>query len=151
MRHDDRARPWIVAIHGAGAGEPLDLLWMGSVRAHRRLPRQRDERRSAEHGPRSRTPSDYRFPGSDVLVNLYGLAQAMSDIRAAARWTRAQGATAIAVHGISLGSYAAALLAGLEPTSIVSLPDTSRRYCRARTVPCHALRARRARGDGTDT
>ena len=114
LRDDDRARPWIVAIHGVGAGEPLDLLWMGSVRYHRRLSVNVINVVLPRHGPRSRTPSDDQFPGSDVLVNLYGFAQAMSDIRAALAWARAQGATAIAVHGISLGSYAAALLAGLE-------------------------------------
>jgi len=115
LRHDDGPRPWIVALHGAGAGEPLDLLWMGSARAHRRLGVNVINVVLPRHGPRARAASDDRFPGPDSLVNLYGFAQAMSDTRAALGWVRAQRATAIAVHGISLGSYAAALLAGLDP------------------------------------
>ncbi|MFN8037322.1 MAG: hypothetical protein U0V73_15480 [Acidimicrobiia bacterium] len=114
LRHEG-PRPWVVAIHGAGAGEPFDLLWMGSVRAHRRLGVNVLNLVLPRHGPRSRAASDDRFPGPDLLVNLYGFAQAMSDARAAVAWARAQHATAIAVHGISLGSYSAALLAGLEP------------------------------------
>ncbi len=115
LRSDGGPRPWIIALHGAGAGEPVDLLWMGSVRAHRRLGVNVMHVVLPRHGPRSRAASDDRFPGPDVLVNLYGFAQAMSDTRAGLAWARSQGATAIAVHGISLGSYPAALLAGLEP------------------------------------
>ena len=115
LRHDDRPRPWIVALHGAGAGEPLDLLWMGSARAHRRLGVNVMNVVLPRHGPRSRAASEDRFPGPEALVNLYGFAQAMSDTRAALGWVRAQRATAIAVHGISLGSYPAALLASLDP------------------------------------
>jgi hypothetical protein len=114
LRNDDRPRPWVVALHGAGAGEPADLWWMGSVGVHRRLGVNVMNVILPRHGPRSRVASDDRFPGLDPLVNLYGFAQAMSDTRAAVAWARTQHATAVAVHGISLGSYAAALLAGFE-------------------------------------
>lgn len=136
LRHDDGPRPWIVALHGAGAGEPLDLLWMGSVRAHRRLGVNVMNVVLPRHGPRSRAASEGSFPGPEVLVNLYGFAQAMSDTRAALGWVRAQRATAIAVHGISLGSYAAALLAGLDSdldcviagTPLVDVVELMRRH-----------------------
>ena len=114
LRHDERPRPWLVALHGAGAGEPVDLWWMGSRGAHHRLGVNVMNVILPRHGPRSRVASDDRFPGLDPLVNLYGFAQAMSDTRAALAWVRAQHATAIGVHGISLGGYAAALIAGLE-------------------------------------
>ncbi len=115
LRHDGRPRPWVVAIHGYGAGEPYDLWWMGSLAVHRQLHVNVMNVVLPRHGPRGRVASDDRFPGLDALVNLYGFVQAIWDIRRGVSWARAQGATAIGVHGISLGAYTAALLAGVEP------------------------------------
>ena len=56
-----------------------------------------------------------RFPGIDPVVNVYGFAQAIWDVRRAITWACQQGDTAIGVHGISLGAYVASLLAGVEP------------------------------------
>jgi hypothetical protein len=50
----------------------------------------------------------------DALANVHGLTQAIWDIRRCIRWAREQGATAVGVHGVSLGAYTAALLAGIE-------------------------------------
>jgi dienelactone hydrolase len=50
----------------------------------------------------------------DPLSNVLGLSQAIWDIRRCILWAREQGATGIGVHGVSLGAYTAALLAGLS-------------------------------------
>ena len=115
LRHDDRPRPWVVALHGHGEGEPIDLLMMGSRGLmqdvgvnilHPVLPM---------HGPRSRTSTNDRFPSLDPLVNFYGMCQGMWDIRQMLAWIRLQGATRIGVYGVSLGGHTAALLASLDP------------------------------------
>jgi hypothetical protein len=114
LRHQG-PRPWLVALHGYGTGEPYDLWWMGSVAAHRQLGVNVMNVVLPRHGTRGRAESDDRFPGLDPFVNLFGFAQAIWDIRRAIGWARTQGATRIGVHGISLGGYVAALLAGIEP------------------------------------
>jgi hypothetical protein len=114
LRHKE-PRPWIVALHGYGTGEPYDLWWMGSAAAHQHLGVNVMNVILPRHGPRGRVAITDRFPGYDPVVNVYGFAQAISDIRRAITWARAQGDTAIGVYGISLGGYVAALLAGIEP------------------------------------
>jgi len=48
------------------------------------------------------------------LDTVHAEAQSVWDLRRVLGWIRAQGAPAIAVHGVSLGGYNAALLAGIE-------------------------------------
>ena len=115
VRHDDRPRPWVVVLHGLRQGEPLDLVLMGAVGLARRLGVNVLHPVLPLHGPRSRTTTLERFPSLDPLVNFYGLSQAMWDVRQTLTWARAEGATEIGVHGVSLGGHTAALLASVEP------------------------------------
>jgi len=116
FRHPGPPRPWLVLIHGFLMGSPTrdfgiwdprffgDRLGMNLV--YPVLP---------FHGPRrvGRLSGDGFFTG-DILDVVHAEAQAMWDIRRILRWIRAQGAPAIGVHGVSLGGYQTALLAGLE-------------------------------------
>jgi hypothetical protein len=114
LRHKS-PRPWVVALHGYGTGEPYDLWWMGSLAAHHQLGVNVMNVILPRHGPRSRVAIADRFPGIDPIVNVYGFSQAIWDIRRAMTWARQQSDTPIGVYGISLGAYAASLLAGVEP------------------------------------
>jgi hypothetical protein len=114
LRHQ-APRPWVVALHGYGTGEPYDLWWMGSLAAHQQLGVNVMNVILPRHGPRGRVAITDRFPGVDPVVNVYGFAQAIWDVRRAITWVRQQGDTVIGVHGISLGAYVASLLAGVEP------------------------------------
>ena len=114
LRHRD-PRPWVVALHGYGTGEPYDLWWMGSAAMHQELGVNVMNVVLPRHGPRSRVAIDDRFPGIDPVVNVFGFAQAIWDIRRAITWARTQGEGPIGVYGISLGGYVASLLAGVEP------------------------------------
>jgi hypothetical protein len=117
LRHEDGPRPWLVCIHGMGMGVPIaDLSAFEAGRLYRDggfnlvlpvLP---------AHGPRRahglRLPD---VPGADYLDLIHMLAQGLWDVRRLLGWIRDEGATAIGVHGISLGGYVAALLACHEP------------------------------------
>jgi len=46
------------------------------------------------------------------------------DVRRCLSWVRSQGATATGMHGVSLGGYTAAILAGLEHPNIARMYDT---------------------------
>jgi hypothetical protein len=114
LQHDDdRPRPWVVNVHGAGVGNPIDLQWMGSFALYRDLGVNVIHPVLPKHGPRRRERS-LAYPSPDGLVNFYAFSQAIWDVRRTIAWVRARGATTIGVHGVSLGGYVAALLAGLE-------------------------------------
>jgi hypothetical protein len=67
------------------------------------------------HGPRRVGRfSGEGFLGGDVLDTVHAEAQTIWDLRRLLGWIRAQGAPPIGVHGVSLGGYNAALLAGLD-------------------------------------
>lgn len=55
------------------------------------------------------------FPDSDPRFNVEGFRQAIHDLRTFVRWLDHKKATTIGAMGMSLGGYAAALLATLEP------------------------------------
>jgi hypothetical protein len=115
LRHPGGPRPWLVCLHGFGMGYPRDLLGFRSWYFHRELGLNVIHPVFPLHGPR-RAGS---FSGGgvislDFLGNVHGLGQAVWDARRCIDWVRAQGATAIGVHGISLGGYLAALLGGIE-------------------------------------
>jgi hypothetical protein len=115
LRRDDLPRPWVVVLHGHGAGEPLDLLLMGSRKLMHTLDVNVVHPILPLHGPRSRKTTLDRFPALDPLTNFYGLSQGIWDARQVIAWARREGATQIGVHGASLGGHAAALLASIEP------------------------------------
>ena len=128
LRHDDRPRPWLVSIHPTGVGSPMDMRWMGSRTLHRELGINVIHPVLPKHGPRRRRgQSRVSFPSPDGVVNLQAFSQAVWDVRRAIAWARLQGATAIGLHGLSLGGYTAALLAGVEDDLdcvIVGLPPS---------------------------
>jgi hypothetical protein len=79
------------------------------------------------HGPRRafRRSGD-GFATFDYLHNLHGLTQAVWDLRRCLAWIRQQGGTQIVLHGISLGTYPIAILAGLDSelaAAIVGVPS----------------------------
>lgn len=110
---DDRTRPWVVNLHGAGVGSPIDLQWMGSFALSRDLGVNVIHPVLPKHGPRQ-SSRGLTYPSPDGLVNFYAFSQAIWDVRRTIAWLRARGATTIGVHGVSLGGYVGALLAGLE-------------------------------------
>ena len=114
LRHgDDRERPWMVCSNGFRMGHPfIDLRVFRHF--HRRglnvlipvLPLHGDRRIGRQSGD--------GFLAGDVLDTVHALAQAMWDSRRWIDWLRSeQGARQVGIHGLSLGGYKTALLAGL--------------------------------------
>lgn len=128
LRHDDRPRPWLVSIHPTGVGSPMDMMWMGSIALHRELGINVMHPVLPKHGPRRRRGQPrISFPSPDGIVNLQAFSQSVWDVRRAIAWARLQGATAVGLHGLSLGGYTAALLAGIEDDLdcvVVGLPPS---------------------------
>ena len=116
IRHPGLPRPWLVLIHGLLMGVPSrDFAIFDPQLLADRLGLNLVYPVLPFHGPRKvgRLGGDGFFTG-DILDAVHGVAQAMWDIRRILRWVRAQDAPAIGVHGVSLGGYQTALLAGLE-------------------------------------
>ncbi len=113
----ERARPWLVCIHGFGTGVPMSDFF--AFRARRLAEELRLNLAFPVlplHGPRRAS----RLSGAELLsYNLidfvYGMSQGVFDLRQLIRWLRADGATMIGTYGMSLGSYAGALLSAIEP------------------------------------
>ncbi|MGV0741909.1 alpha/beta hydrolase [Mycolicibacterium sp. XJ870] len=109
-RSGDNARPWLIWIHGAGQGDPMDLMVARARRLHElgfnvALPVQ------PGHGTRRRAWPEY--PARDPLANVAGMIRAVSEVRALIGWLTPQ-STTIAVGGLSLGSAVAALVSHLD-------------------------------------
>jgi hypothetical protein len=110
------AAPWLICLHGYQMGAPaIDLAVFRAESWQRRgwnvvlpvLPL---------HGPRKLgAVSGIGMFGADFLDSAHALAQAIWDVRRLIGWIRAQSEAEIACHGLSLGGYCAALLAGLAP------------------------------------
>lgn len=121
VRHRDRDRPWVVALHGFGMGQPfMDFVGLHVARLHRELGLNVVVPTLPLHGPRKVT----RFSGEvflsfDLMATVHAMTHTMWDVRRLLSWLRTQGAPAIGVYGISLGGYAAALLAALEELDCV--------------------------------
>jgi hypothetical protein len=111
------ARPWLVCIHGFGTGVPMsDFFAFRARKLAEELKLNLAFTVLPLHGPRRAS----RLSGAELLsYNLldfvYGMGQAVWDLRRLIRYLRADGAEQIGFYGMSLGSYAGALLAGLEP------------------------------------
>jgi len=114
LRHDDAPRPWLLALHPYGAGEPRDMLMMGSLDLHRRLGVNVIHPVAPLHGPRARRKRTVHLFGPDPVMTFLGMSQTIWDLRRWVAWVRSQGATSVSTYGISFGGYCAALLAGLE-------------------------------------
>lgn len=114
---DDR-RPWLVWVHGAGQGQPLDLLFS-------RARRIRDElgfniALPIQPGHGSRRNAWPAYPNMDPLTNVAGMMRVVSEVRALVRWLRPQ-STVLAVSGVSMGSPVAALVSHFEDVDGVAV------------------------------
>jgi pimeloyl-ACP methyl ester carboxylesterase len=111
LRHLDGPRPWVVWVHGAGQGQPLDLLFSRAARLHHTLGFNVVLPIQPGHGfRRSQWPA---YPDLEPLANVAGMMRAVSEVRAIVQWIEPD-ATAIAVAGVSMGSPVAALVSHLE-------------------------------------
>jgi hypothetical protein len=116
LRHDE-PRPWLVCVHGARMGVPaIDLTLFRARWLHEELGLNVVMPVQPLHGPRRRgLPRTVTYPGPDLMDNVHGAAQAVWDIRRTLAWIRQQDPTArIGLTGVSLGGYAASLVASLD-------------------------------------
>ena len=118
-RRGDEQRPWLVWVHGAGQGQPLDLLFSRARRIENELGVNIALPVQPGHGVRRNAWPAY--PNMDPLANVAGMMRAASEVRAVVRWLRPQ-STAIAVSGVSMGSPVAALVSHLEAEKLNKLP-----------------------------
>ncbi|WP_161500844.1 alpha/beta hydrolase family protein [Embleya scabrispora] len=151
LRHPGAPRPWLVNLHGFGMGRPGDLAAFRSQRLHRELGVNVIHPVLPMHGPRKSTRThDGTFISFDYLGNVHGLGQAVWDVRRCLAWVRGQGDadTPVAVHGLSLGAYVAALVAGLEDLDcvIVGVPSVDMAWVMSHHVPEDVEREVRAAG-----
>lgn len=109
-RDGTQPRPWLVWVHGAGQGDPMDLL-VARVRRARELGFNVALPIQPGHGPRRRHWPEY--PARDPLANVAGMMRAVSEVRALIDWLAPQ-SVSISVSGLSLGSAVAALVAHLD-------------------------------------
>jgi pimeloyl-ACP methyl ester carboxylesterase len=114
---DDRG-PWLVWVHGAGQGQPIDLLFS-------RARRVRDDlgfniALPVQPGHGSRRSAWPPYPNMDPLTNVAGMMRVVSEVRALVRWLRPQ-STAMAVSGVSMGSPVAALVSHFEDVDGVAV------------------------------
>lgn len=106
----DEQRPWVVWIHGAGQGDPMDLMVarvrrLDALGFNVALPVQ------PGHGVRRREWPEY--PARDPLANVAGTMRAVSEVRALIGWLAADSGQ-VTVSGLSLGSAVAALVSHLD-------------------------------------
>jgi hypothetical protein len=116
FRHAGEDRPWVVCIPGYRMGQELtDTIAFRVHWLHRDLGLNVAIPVLPFHGPRTtgRRSGDLFLTG-DFLDTVHAQAQAVWDIRKLIAWIREQGAPAVGIYGLSLGSYTAALIASLE-------------------------------------
>lgn len=116
LRHDDKPRPWVVHVHGAGMGHVTSdffafrsrkLFESGVNVIHPVLPL---------HGPRKASQERAHYPSESMMHNVHGALQGTADVRRTIAWLRKlQPGQPIGVHGISLGGFTTSLVASLEP------------------------------------
>jgi hypothetical protein len=117
-RQGDARRPWLVWVHGAGQGQPLDLLFSRARRLQSELGFNIALPVQPGHGVRRNAWPAY--PNMDPLNNVAGMMRAVSEVRAVVRWLRPQAST-IAVSGVSMGSPVAGLVSHLEKVDAVAV------------------------------
>ncbi len=111
VRHVDGPRPWVVWVHGAGQGQPMDLFFSRAGRLHHDLGFNVALPVQPGHGFRRTAWPTY--PDREPLANVAGMMRSVSEVRALMRWLQPQ-STSIAVSGVSMGSPVAALVSALE-------------------------------------
>lgn len=117
-RTGDEPRPWLIWVHGAGQGLPIDLVFSRA----RWLQEQLGFNIALPVQPgcgvrRDRWPT---YPNMDPLNNVAGMIRVVSEVRAVIRWLRPQ-AKAVAVSGVSMGSPVAGLVSHLEEVDAVAV------------------------------
>jgi pimeloyl-ACP methyl ester carboxylesterase len=118
VRTGDDRRPWLVWVHGAGQGQPLDLVVARARRIRDKLGFNVALPVQPGHGPRrAEWPA---YPNMDPLANVAGMMRTVSEVRALVRWLRPQ-STAVAVSGVSMGSPVAALVSHFEQVDGVAV------------------------------
>ncbi len=136
LRHDE-PRPWLVQLHGFGMGKPTDLIAMRSLHFHRDLGFNVIHPVFPSHGPRSSGVSGEEVLTLDYLNNVHAVSQAVWDVRQLLDWAR-EDDRPIAIHGVSMGGYLAALLAGLAPdlhSVITGVPTVDMAWVMQRHTP----------------
>ena len=83
-RQGDDRRPWLVWVHGAGQGQPLDLLFSRARRIQSELGFNIALPVQPGHGVRREAWPAY--PNMDPLANVAGMMRAVSEVRAVVRW-----------------------------------------------------------------
>lgn len=120
-RHHAGDRPWLICLHGLGTGGPYpDFAGFRAEMLHHELGLNLLMPVLPLHGPR-KPPSlpVASLLSYDLLDAFHGVSQAIWDTRRLIHWARTQGATRIGVYGLSMGSYVASLLCGLEDVDLV--------------------------------
>ncbi|MGV0875248.1 alpha/beta hydrolase [Mycolicibacterium sp. XJ879] len=117
-RSGEEKRPWLVWVHGAGQGQPIDLLFSRARRLQERL--GYNIALPVQPGCGVRRHRWPIYPNMDPLNNLAGIIRVVSEVRAVLRWLRPQSST-IAVSGVSMGTPVAGLVAHLEQVDAVAV------------------------------
>lgn len=117
-RSGDEARPWLVWVHGAGQGLPIDLVFSRARRLQEKL--GYNIALPVQPGCGVRRDQWPTYPNMDPLNNLAGMIRVVSEVRAVHRWLRPQ-ASALAVSGVSMGSPVAGLVSHLEEVDAVAV------------------------------
>ncbi|SEH87981.1 hypothetical protein SAMN04489835_5213 [Mycolicibacterium rutilum] len=117
-RSDDDTRPWLVWVHGAGQGLPIDLVFSRARRLQEKL--GYNIALPVQPGCGVRRDRWPTYPNMDPLNNVAGMIRVVSEVRAVLRWLRPQG-SALVVSGVSMGSPVAGLVAHLEPVDAVAV------------------------------
>jgi hypothetical protein len=117
-RHTGAYRPWVVWVHGAGQGQPLDLLMSRARRLHHQLGFNIALPIQPGHGFRRNAWPVY--PDREPLANIAGMMRAVSEVRAVVRWLQPV-SNGLAVSGVSMGSPVAALVSQLENVDAVAV------------------------------
>ncbi len=120
-RHGSPDRPWLICLHGLGTGGPYaDFAGFRAEMLHHELGLNLVMPVLPLHGPRKPpTLPVASLLSFDLLDAFHGVSQAVWDTRRLIQWARAQGATKIGLYGLSMGSYVASLLSGLEDVDLV--------------------------------
>jgi len=116
LQHREPGRPWLVNLHGYSSGKPMDLLAF-RAQHHHQLGWNVIHPILPLHGLRARRPnrSGQGFLTLDYVQHLHSFGHAVWDVRRCLAWVREQGASSIALHGVSLGGMMTALLGAVEP------------------------------------
>jgi len=121
LEHPGPPRPWVIAIHGLAMGYPsADFVGLDAMRLHTELGLNVVMPVLPLHGPRRITRiSGEAMLSFDLVDTLHALTQGVWDVRRILGWVRSRGAPSVALYGVSLGAYLAALLVGLEEVDAV--------------------------------